>query len=145
MGKNHILLEISCGIASDPCLSCFFLKECPFLSISEYTWIVIDFLMRLHASEEIAFDVIISPTDIEVKVEYWVSLHPPFMFFCDMFDYCILSFLVTECVQLTLMIILCFFVVNWFLYVALRMLSVKVPSNESSSLFIQKKVDNLNI
>ena len=76
------------------------------------TWVVIDFLVRLHACEEVSFDVIICPAEIEVEVEDGVSLHPPFMFFCDMFDDCILSFFITECVQLTLMIILCFFEVN---------------------------------
>lgn len=105
---------------------------------------MVDLLVRLHSGKELGFDVIVGPADIEVEVGDRVGLQPPFIFFGNVLYHCVLCFCMLRDVPLTLMTTLCFLVLIWFLYAADRMLSVKVPSNESESFYIQKKVDNLN-
>lgn len=107
------------------------MKELPYLHFDSYTWKMIDLLMRLHSSEQLRFDMVVSPANVEVEASDRICLQPPLIFFGNMFHHSILCLYMLEGVPLTLMISLFFLVLIWFLYAAERMLSVKVPSKES--------------
>ena len=53
---------------------------------------MVNFLMILHACEEILADVAIHPTDIEVEVANWLQQEIPFEFFGHVLDNRILGF-----------------------------------------------------
>ena len=67
------------------------------------TWEVIDFLMGLHSCEEIWFDVVVGPAQIEGEISEWFCLQKPFILFGDMFDDSVLCICVGLGLPLTLM------------------------------------------
>lgn len=69
---------------------------------------MVDFLVGLHAGEEIRLDVVISPADVEVEIGEGVSLKEPFILLGHVLHHCVLSICVTEELPLTLMISLFF-------------------------------------
>ena len=76
---------------------------------------MIDFLVGLHPGKEFGLDVVIGPADIKIKIGDGFCLHKPFIFFSDVLDNGILCFYMEEHVPLTLMAILFFLLLNWFL------------------------------
>ena len=76
---------------------------------------MIDFLVLLHASEELGFDVVVGPADVEVEVLDGVSLHHPFVLLSDVLHHSVLRLCFRAFLPLTLMIILCFLELNWLL------------------------------
>lgn len=55
------------------------------------TWEVIDFLVWLHPREEIGFDVVIGPAQIEGEIGEGFGLQEPFILAGDMLDDSILG------------------------------------------------------
>lgn len=53
---------------------------------------MIDFLIRIHSSEELLSGNSINPADIEIESSDWVLNHIPLILFGNMFDYSILCF-----------------------------------------------------
>ena len=76
---------------------------------------MVDFLVGLHAGEELGFDVIVGPAEVKGEVLYGVSLQVPLFFLDDMFDNSVLGFWMRRGLPLTLMTIFCFLELNWLL------------------------------
>ena len=76
---------------------------------------MIDFLVGLHPGKEFRLDVVVGPADIKIKIGDGLGLHKPFIFFSDVLDNGILCFCMEGYVPLTLIAILFFLLLNWFL------------------------------
>ena len=90
-GRISSLVETFFWNALSWCQDYFCGKELPFLRYdSVITWKMIDFLVRLHAGKHILFDMIISPTQIKIKVTNWFCEHVPLVFLGHVFHNSIL-------------------------------------------------------
>lgn len=67
-----------------------------------HSWEVVDFLVGLHAGEEIGLDVVVSPADVEVEVGEGIGLQKPLVLFGDVLDDGVLRVLMGKGVPLTL-------------------------------------------
>ena len=70
---------------------------------------MVDFLVWLHACEEVGLDVIVGPAEIKVEIGEGVGLKEPFILFGDVLDHGVLGVCMGEVLPLTLMTNLFFF------------------------------------